>query len=182
MTNTHVMLGLLSQALLAAWLINLLARRLPPCIRAVVLMGGAGFVLLPMDNGLSAAMAMRALWGDPSVTTMQLLALSLAGRPADIGRAPAAALALFGIVFYVLALGLGDLDPYRIGYAAGPLVVILGGVAANLWWRGISFWLWLLAVDLAAFGLGVLESNNFWDYLFDPLLVLAAMVFAIRRR
>lgn len=180
--NIHLIVGLAAQALIAAWLINLLARRLPPCIRAVVLMGGAGFVLLPMDNGVSAAMALRALWGDPSVTTMQLLALSLAGRPVAIGRAPAAALAIFGVAFYVLALGLGDFDPYGIGYAAVPLVIVLAGAAFSAWWRGQPLYLWLLAVDIAAFGFGVLESNNVWDYLFDPLLIAAAVVVAIRRR
>lgn len=182
MTSAQTTLGLLSQALIAAWLINRVALRLPLCIRAVVVMGGAGFILLQFDNGLSAAMAMRALWGDPSITTMQLLALSIAGRPASIGRTPAIALAIIGIVFYVLALGLGDFDPYRIGFAAGPLVVVLAGAAAATWWRGQPLYLWLLTVDLAAFGLGIMESNNLWDYLFDPLLVLAALVVAIRRR
>lgn len=180
--SAHAIFGLAAQALIAAWLINLASRRIPLCIRAVVIMGGAGFVLLPMDNGLSAAMAMRALWGDPSVTTLQLLALSLVGRPVSVGRLPAAALAIFGIAFYALALGVGDFDPYRVGYAAGPLVAVLAGAAVGAWWRGQALYLWLLAIDLAAFGFGVLESNNLWDYLFDPLLVAAALVIALRRR
>lgn len=180
--SAHAIFGLAAQALIAAWLINLLSRRLPLCIRAVVIMGGAGFVLLPMDNGLSAAMALRALWGDPSITTLQLLTLSLVGRPASIGRRPAAALAIFGVAFYVLALGLGDADPYRIGYSAAPLVIVLAGAAFSAWWRGQPLYLWLLAIDLAAFGFGVLESSNFWDVLFDPLLIAAAIVVASRRR
>lgn len=181
--SAHAIFGLAAQALIAAWLINLLSQRLPLCIRAVVIMGGTGFVLLPMlttDGGLSAAMALRALWGDPSITTLQLLALSLLGRPASIGRRPAAALAIFGIAFYVLALGLGDTDPYRIGYSAAPLVIVLAGAAASNWWRGQPLYLWLLTIDLVAFGFGLTESRNLWDALFDPLLVAAAAVIALR--
>jgi hypothetical protein len=130
-------------------------------------------------------MALRALWGDPSVTTLQLLALSLAGRPAPIGRTPATVLAIFGIAFYVLALGLGDFDPYRLGYGGWPaatLVSMLAAAALLAWRRGQPLWLWLLAVDLAVFAAGLPESSNLWDALFDPLLVAAALILALRGR
>jgi hypothetical protein len=179
----HTLYGLAAQVLLVAWIVWQLAARAPSSQRRLFAAGGAALALVPLADGVSAAMALRALWGDPSATTLQLLALSLAGRPARIGRAPAAVLALFGIGFYVLALGLGDFDPYRLGYPGRPavaLVVVLAAAALLAWRRVQPLWLWLLAVDLAVFAAGLAESGNLWDALCDPLLVGAASVFALR--
>ncbi len=178
--TVHALAGLAAQALLVAWVVWKFAAAAPSHQRRLFAAGIAALSLIPLADGVSAAMALRALWGDPSVTTLQLVALSLANRPAQFSRGQAIALALFGSVFYVLALGLGDFDPYRIGYTAGPLLAILAGVAVSAWWRGQPLYLWLLAVDLAAFAAGVFESTNLWDALFDPLLLIAAMVVAIR--
>ena len=172
--------GLAAQALLVAWFVWKLAARSPSRYRRLFAASGAALALIRLVDGVSAAMALRALWGDPSITTAQLLLLSLAGRPANLGRAPAAALALFGIVFYPLALGLGNVDPYRFGYAAWPLVAVLGAAALLAWRRGQPLYLWLLAVDLAAYAIGLHASSNLWDILFDPLLVIAAVVIAAR--
>jgi len=183
--TVHLAFGLASQALLVAWIVWKLTALAPSRQRQLFVAGAAALSLIPLADGVSAAMALRALWGDPSVTTVQLLALSLVGRPANIGRAPAAALALCGLAFYPLALGLGDFDPYRLGYAGWPaatLVAGLGAAALFAWRRGQPLWLWLLAVDLAAFAAGLPESSNFWDILFDPLLVAAAMILAVRGR
>lgn len=174
----HSAFGLAAQALLVGWFVWKIAARLPSRRRRLFAAGGAALALVPFVGGVSAAMALRAWWGDPSITTVQLLALSLAGRLPPVGRAPAAALAIFGLVFYPLALGLGDFDPYRLGYAAWPLAATLGSAALLAWWRGQPLWLALLAVDLAAYAAGLPESANLWDTLFDPLLVAAAMVAA----
>jgi hypothetical protein len=187
--SLHALYGLAAQALLIAWIAWIVwhfATRAPSRQRRLFAAGAAALALIPIypwADGVSAAMALRALWGDPSVTTLQLLALSLAGRPARIGRAPAAALALFGIGFYVLALGLGDFDPYRLGYPGWPAVALVAVLAAGAllaWRRGQPLWLWLLTVDLAVFAAGLAESGNLWDALFDPLLVGAAAVLALR--
>ncbi|MDP2793157.1 MAG: hypothetical protein Q8O25_03595 [Sulfurisoma sp.] len=176
----NITYGLAAQALLVAWIVWKITARAPSRQRRLFYVAAAALSLIPLADGVSAAMALRALWGDPSITTVQLLVLSLTGRPAQIGRAPAAALALFGIGFYILALGLGDFDPYRLGYAAWPLVTILGAAALLAWRRGQPLYLWLLAVDLAAYAVGLHESNNLWDILFDPLLVAAALLAAFR--
>jgi hypothetical protein len=177
--------GLAAQVLLVAWIVWQLAARAPRRYRRLSAAGAAVLSFIPIADGVSAAMALRALWGDPSVTTLQLLALSLAGRPAPIGRTPATVLAIFGIAFYVLALGLGDFDPYRLGYGGWPaatLVSMLAAAALLAWRRGQPLWLWLLAVDLAVFAAGLPESSNLWDALFDPLLVAAALILALRGR
>ena len=184
----NAIFGLAAQALLVAWFVSRFTASMPYRQSRLFAAGAAALSLIPLADGISAAMALRALWGDPSITTLQLLALSLAGRPAGIGRAPAAAFALFGIAFYLLSLGdfglgdwgLGDFDPYRLGYAAWPLTTALGAAALFAWWRGQPIYLWLLAVDLAVFATGLPESTNLWDALFDPLLVLAALIAAAR--
>ena len=170
---------ILAQALLLAWLLSrLLPRRLIWLAAAL----GLG-ALIPWGHGLSPAACMRALWGDPSITTMQLLALGLAGRTPDAfgrdWRAPAS-IAGAAALFYAMALGLGDFDPYRLGYQPILLLALLAVPALLLWSRGRALWLWLLAVDLLAFAAGLLESTNFWDYLIDPLLAAACVILALR--
>ncbi|MDR2000049.1 MAG: hypothetical protein LBP94_00740 [Zoogloeaceae bacterium] len=123
-----------------------------------------------------------------SITTMQLLILSLGSLAAKKPlltafsrdwRAPGL-IAAFGVLFYPLALGAGDFDPYRLGYQPALLLTVLALPALYLWWRGQALWLWLLTIDLLAFALGLLESVNFWDYLIDPLLTIACIILAIR--
>ena len=61
-----------------------------------------------------------------------------------------------------------------------PLLAALAVPALLLWWRGNPLWLWLLAIDLAAWAAGLLESPNLWDTLLDPLLAIACLVLALR--
>lgn len=169
---------ILAQALLLAWL---LLRFLPRRFGWLAFILAAG-ALIPLNEGVSLAMALRALWGDPSVTTLQLITLSVVGRtPAlfqNSWRVPAA-IAVSGLLFYPLALGAGDFDPYRLGYQPALLVMLFAIPALTLWWRGQHMWLWILAVDLAAFAAHLLESTNFWDYVMDPLLISACVVLTV---
>ena len=171
---------LFAQALLLTWLFSrLLPRRL---LWLVAVLGLVALVPLPW-LGLSLAQALRAFWGDPSITTLQLVILGIAARPpvafARGWRAPAM-IAAFGLLFYPLALGAGDFDPYRLGFQPALLLAALAAPALVLWWRGQTLWLWLLAIDLFAFAFGLLESTNFWDYLIDPILVIACISLATR--
>ena len=169
---------LLAQVLVVAWLASLALPRRLHWLAAV-----AGLLALLPVHGLSAAMALRALWGDPSVTSLQLLALALLGRtPAAFAqgwRGPAL-IAAIAAGFYPLALGLSDFDPYALGYQPLPLLAALAVPALLLWWRGNPLWLWLLAIDLAAWAAGLLESPNLWDTLLDPLLAIACLLLALR--
>lgn len=179
--SAQLVYGLAAQALLVAWIAWLIKARGTPCrpCRLSMSTAAAAVALIPLVDGVSAAMALRALWGDPSVTTLQLLALALAGRPARIGRGTALALGAGGLVFYALALGFTDFDPYRLGYAAWPLAAALGLAALVAWQRGQPLYAWLLTVDLAVYAAGLPESGNFCDALFDPLLVGAALAVAL---
>ncbi len=169
---------LLLQSLLLTWVVARLLKRSLPLAVVIGLLA-----LLPLQNGVSLAMALHGLWGVPSITTLQLVALSLCRRtPSAISRGwrLPAAFALFGCVFYALVLGTGNFDPYRFGYQPAWLVAGLSVIAAFAWWRRQAFVVWILAIDLLAFAAGLHESSNLWDTLLDPLLILAMLVLAIR--
>ncbi|MBL0352425.1 MAG: hypothetical protein IPP03_07135 [Dechloromonas sp.] len=46
------------------------------------------------------------------------------------------------------------------------------------WWHRLDSWLLILALDLAGYANGIFA--NLWDVLFDPLLMLVALVIVIR--
>lgn len=82
--------------------------------------------------------------------------------------------------FYVLALGSGPVDPYAYGYQPW---VILTALTAWVIWRsrvaaGITL---LLGLDLAIYALHGLTSDNLWDYLFDPVLMIVLGVSLVRQ-
>jgi hypothetical protein len=81
-------------------------------------------------------------------------------------------------IFYPLALGLGRFDPYAAGYDQRLLIVCAGCALLSVWrYPLISIWLTLAAVAHAAqWG----ESNNLWDYLFDPLAVIWVLLAFMR--
>ena len=137
------------------------------------------------SNGLSAAIALRGLWGDPSITTLQLLVIAFLGRsPASLARGVLAPALFAGAAafFYLHSLGSGPLDLYTLGDTTGRPVLIASGalVVLMLWERGHAFWLWLFAIDLIAFAAHVPESANLWDSLLDPLLAFACLFLALR--
>ena len=176
---------IVAQSLIAAWLVLQIAplRSLPTGVPVLAAITAALLVQVPFADGLSAAMALRGLIGDPSITTVQWLALSLVGRtPAAVSRgwvAPMAIL-LLGLLLYPAALGAIDMDTYRVGYQPALLITLLALPALAAWARGQALYLWLLGIDLLAFAAGLPESANLWDSLIDPLLFVAALVLLIR--
>ncbi|GAB2180499.1 hypothetical protein DLREEDagrD3_07220 [Denitratisoma sp. agr-D3] len=169
---------LLAQVLIVIFLLDLL---LPKRLHLVAILGGL-LILIPLPE-VSPAMALRGLWGDPSITTLQLLVLSLVSRRpkafTEDWQGPAL-IAFAAALFYPLSLGLGDFDPYRLGYQPWRLILVLTLPALYCWWRGHNLWLWLLSIDILAWAAGLLESPNFWDTLLDPLLAVACLYMALR--
>ena len=179
---TETLAAYLPQALMLGWLLRQWSGRPAAWFWALLL------AAIPLQ-GLPLAGHLRGLFGDPSITTLQLLLLALFLRPpasfASGWRAPLL-IGLGGLAFYVLALGgaplLGIDDPYRYGYQPKQLLIALTVPALYLWWRGQPLWLGLLAVDLAVFAADVHSSRNFWDLLIDPQLTVACLVLAWRNR
>ena len=89
------------------------------------------------------------------------------------------AVALIGLVFYPLALGISMFDPYSYGYQAATLAAVVALLMMVLIIRR-SFWTGsVLALVLVAYYLGMLESDNLWDYLLDPMLWLYSLISVI---
>lgn len=82
-------------------------------------------------------------------------------------------------LFYVLALGSWNFDPYLYGYQPWP---VLAALVAWVAWRGrfAPGLTLLLGLDLAFYGLHTLTSDNLWDYLLDPLLMIGLGISVIR--
>ena len=126
------------------------------------------------------APVMHGTFGTPSLTLLQLALLHLANRvPSPFSYRPALGLLLFAALFYPAALGWGAFDPYTLGYQPWPLLAASIPLAGALWWQRQDRWLIILTVDLAAYATGIFA--NLWDVLFDPLLILLALIVVGRR-
>ncbi len=79
-----------------------------------------------------------------------------------------------GAVFYPLALGLGSFDPYVWGWNFSPLFVGVAILTGLLLAKQNRLGLLLLLAG-AAYHLRLLESENYWDYLLDPIYCLVAL-------
>jgi hypothetical protein len=95
-----------------------------------------------------------------------------------LGERPARGLLAFALPFYATALGLGAFDPYALGYQPWAPLALLVPVGIALCWKRQDVWLLILTLDLAAYAGGLFA--NLWDALFDPLLVLLALIVVSR--
>lgn len=124
---------------------------------------------------------MHGVFGPPSLTLLQLALLQLANRtPSPLNPRNALGLVAFGSVFYAAALGWGSFDPYALGYQPWAILAALLPLGIALWWKRHTAWLLILAIDLAGYALGLFD--NLWDALFDPLLMLLALIVVVRQQ
>lgn len=82
---------------------------------------------------------------------------------------------LIGLILYPMALGLGSFDPYRLGYQPEALTALLFFLAIYFWLKSYYFLLLIVTTAVAGFTLGIIESNNLWDYLLDTVLWLVSL-------
>ena len=84
-------------------------------------------------------------------------------------------IALTGIVFYPLSLGVGLYDPYASGFGSYWLVFSLSGIGfyclSRHWYAG-GF---TLGLAMLAWSINAYESTNLWDYVLDPWIWLYAL-------
>ncbi len=157
-----------------------IARRGP--IRLVILGVAAIGILTAPIHGFSVGGWVRGIEANFSIPLAALLATAvwenefgkILLRPAEKRMAW-----IFGVVagllLYPMALGLGNFDPYEWGWGASPLFVASGIATVVLIWTGNRFSIVLL-LTILAYHLRLLESNNYWDYLVDPIYFVAAIV------
>jgi hypothetical protein len=167
---------------LAALLLSLpgvsrLRRRWPAATLPVAL----ALPLIPLPE-LPAAGYLRGLVGDLSATTTLLLLHHLL-RPVlrlpPVGERSRVALqalvAAGGLLLYPMTLGFGPADPYRLGFAHAGFVWALLLLALAAGYGRLHLVASCLAIGVAAWAAGALESRNLWDYLLDPLVTAWAL-------
>jgi hypothetical protein len=145
-------------------------------------------VLLAPIGALPLAACVRGGTGDLSITTLVLLGSALlrrvVGWPPVDRRARLALLtfvAIAALALYPMALGVGSIDPYRLGYGSPWLLGGLFVLALAAWFNRLDFVAWCIALATLAWTVRWYESSNLWDYLLDPLVSLYALGdFAIR--
>ena len=128
---------------------------------------------------LPLAAYLRSFTDDLAITTLLALIFATMVRLGIATRLNArsrwqllllfAAMALF---LYPATLGLTYFDPYRIGYAPRPMLVVIGVLALALLvvrnWLGAA----MLGLATLAFSFSLKLSDNYWDYLLDPAISL----------
>jgi hypothetical protein len=181
----HLILAWLDTTLLGAMVVLWIGNRFK--IGSVYLGVGVALVamccLIPVQ-GLSLFMYVRAVIGDLSFTSKLFLIAWLLyrlGGPVltDMKeiRIVLRAVTVIGLLFYPLSLGLSSFDPYSAGYSAS-VVIVLTMIAAAYGMRN-GYFILAVSMVLAIWGylLGLMESNNLFDYVLDPLLFLYAAGF-----
>lgn len=128
-------------------------------------------------NELPLAAYVRSFTDDLAISTLVLLgwvALSRLGVVQPLARPhQVQMLLLFGLlslVLYPATLGLTYFDPYRLGFNPRPMIVLVAVAALLMLWLRNALAVWMLAVGTLAFALRLKASENYWDYLVDPLL------------
>lgn len=128
-------------------------------------------------NQLPLAAYVRSFTDDLAISTLVLLgwvSLRRLGVMAPVpGKHRVQVLLLFiglTLSLYPATLGLTYLDPYRWGYNPRPMIVLMGLAALLLLWQRNLLGVLMLAAGTLAFALRLKPSENYWDYLMDPLL------------
>ncbi len=128
-------------------------------------------------NELPLAAYVRSFTDDLAISTLVLLAwvsLCRLGVVQPLQRAQKVqVLLLFGalsLALYPATMGLTYFDPYRWGFNPRPMIVLIGMAALLMLWLRNTLAVWMLAAGTLAFALRLKASENYWDYLIDPLL------------
>ncbi|ROM85055.1 MULTISPECIES: hypothetical protein [Pseudomonas] len=128
-------------------------------------------------NELPLAAYVRSFTDDLAISTLVLLAWVVLNRlgvvPPLARRHQVQMWLLFGLlslVLYPATLGLTYFDPYRWGFNPRPMIVLVAAATLLMLWLRHALAVGMLAIGTLAFALRLKASENYWDYLVDPLL------------
>lgn len=165
--------------------------RLSVGYRLATLLALVLIALIPLSSGLTLAGLLRGLTDDLAVTTLIWMASAALFK---LGYMPPMPLtqkwplwlcfSILGLVLYPAALGIGMSDTYSWGYNARHLIIVIGLMTLLLVWLRSRLGVALLVLATVAFLLGLKASENYWDYLLDPFIVLyslGAMIMALAK-
>ncbi|QGG77047.1 hypothetical protein [Pseudomonas syringae] len=142
-------------------------------------------------DGLSMASYARSLTDDLAISSLALLGWLTLQRLGVLQPLAAPRRGVTLVVFAALALtlypatlGLTYFDPYRWGYNPQPMIMIVAVIALGLVFMRNALAAVMLSAATLAFTFRIKPSENYWDYLIDPLLGLyccgALLILAIR--
>ena len=154
----------------------------------LALLFGLGALSLMPINGIALAIYLRSVIDDLAVTTLLVLSLATLVRLQLLASPPrlqqTELLCIFAALALILdpaSLGLTYFDPYRLGYAPRPMLVVMGLLSVVLLWRRNLFGVLLISVATLTFSLELKQSQNYWDYLIDPGLGTWAIIVLLMR-
>ena len=174
------LIPLLGCSLLAALPVLRVAEHLAASSRSkmVLMTLTIGLSFISIDH-LSVAVYMRGMVADLSITTIVML---IAGCYASVfGRtvvnatenvAAGSLLVAGGVFLYPMSLGWSSFDPYQFGYYPTLLGTLLSALVLIALFKDFFLITTCLLACLLAYSYRLLDSNNLWDYLIDPLAVV----------
>lgn len=128
-------------------------------------------------NGLPLAAYVRSFTDDLAITTLvflgwaALLRLGVVHPLKPMARAQVLGLfVVLTVLLYPATMGLTYVDPYRWGFNPRPMIVVVGLATLVLLRLRNTLGVAMLALATLAFALRLKPSENYWDYLIDPLL------------
>lgn len=151
----------------------------------LAIMFSLSFLLMQLDEA-PVFYYLRGYIGDLSITTTLFFSAYIIQavwrqiyQPVEI-RYLMWLVVLAGLFLYPLALGLSQFDPYRLGYQPQILLSVLFFTGLYFWYKEYYFLVFLMTSASLCFTAGLLESNNLWDYLLDPMLLLVFFAMGLR--
>ena len=152
------------------------------------LLFGLGALSLIPINGIALAIYLRSVIDDLAITTVLVLSLATLVRLQLLAVPPRlqqtellCIFAALALILYPASLGLTYFDPYRLGYAPRPMLVLMGLLTVVLLWRRNLLGVLLFSVATLIFTLELKQSENYWDYLIDPGLGTWAIIVLLMR-
>jgi hypothetical protein len=168
--------------------IFVLLNRRSTALAAATAIVASALALFPFGaGGVSLVMQLRGLFAELSMTTVFLLMLWPALRFYQVRLNAAdsfwlcAVVLLFALALYPMALGVGAVDSYALGFRPLLLLTLIAGLGVLA--AGFKLWVCAVAVALVLTGywFRVLDSQNLWDYAIDPIVAMFAVVYLLRR-
>lgn len=130
-------------------------------------------------DGLSMASYARSLTDDLAISSLVVLGwLTLQRLGVLKPIAPSLrwvmllVFAALALTLYPATLGLTYFDPYRWGYNPRPMIIIVAVITLGLICLRNVLAVAMLTLATLAFTFRIKPSENYWDYLIDPLLAL----------
>ena len=187
----HAIYGLFAQGVIVAMIIRFVReifgrKNLAPF--GLELWIPAAIVIIVPVAGVSIAGHLRGLWGDPSIVTFLLLFLYTV-RPSSLPNRPRVSTCVLVSLFVMLPLYLPlfllnpnvPVDLYSYGWKPKWILIAIAVIALGsvMMRRMAPRWTNIIAIGLISSSVGLMESDNLWDYLVDPGLLFTIAFLAI---